>query len=633
MNNLNEIQKTLDDIVPRECGVTKIEFEGPDVVIYLKNLRAFYSDDNLIRKIAVAIRKRVLIRSDPSSLMPADQALKKIKELVPVEAGVTEVKFSPEFCEVIVEALKPGLVIGKGGGTLREVITTTGWALKILRTPTMPSDTIKGIRASLYKEAENRKKFLNSLGKKICGASAKSDWVKVTALGGFKEVGRTCILVQTPNDKILIDCGINAETNEPSKSFPYLNAMNLALDELDAVIVTHAHLDHSGFIPYLYAYGYDGPVYCTPPTRDTMVLLQFDYLDILNKSGIPTPYMDKDIRKMLNRCVTREYEEVTDITPETKLTLHNAGHILGSAMVHLHINEGLHNFVYTGDIKYGFTRLFEPANTTFPRIETLFMESTYGGREDIMPQRQEIEQRLAELIKQTIANKGKVLIPVFAVGRSQEIMLVLEEYAQNGDGKTRFDCPIYLDGMILEASAIHTAYPEYLRQNVQRRVLSNNSPFESKIFESVKNNRKDIAEGDPCVILAPSGMLSGGPSVEYLKMLADDPKNLLLFVGYQSALSLGRKLQKGMKEIPLLGESGRLDTLKINMRVETVEGFSGHSDRYQLINFAKNIRPNPEQIFTLHGDESKCDDLARSLNKLMRLETRAPMNLDTIRLK
>jgi len=627
----NEIEKRVMELLPSECELTKAEFEGPDVAIYLKNISAFYTDENLIRKIAGALRKRVLIRSDPSSLLPQEKAAEKIKSIIPPEAGASAISFSPEFCEVTIDALKPGLVIGKGGGTLKNIMLTTGWAPKILRTPTMPSETIRGLRASLLKESENRKKFLNAIGKKIATpVSVKADWVKVTALGGFKEVGRMCILVQTPNDKILIDCGVNAETTDPPKAFPYLNAMNLALDELDAVICTHAHLDHSGFIPYLFAYGYDGPVYCTAPTRDLMALLQFDYIEVVNKGGGTAPYGDRDVRKMINRCVVREYEEVTDITPEIKLTFHNAGHILGSSMVHLHISEGLHNLVYTGDLKYGYTQLFEPANTSFPRVETLFIESTYGGRADVMPQRHEAEGRLLSVIMETLAAKGKVLIPVFSVGRSQEIMLVLEEYA---NAHPDFNYPVYTDGMILEASAIHTAYPEYLRQNVQRRILSNNSPFENKIFEYAPKNRHEIVDGDPCVILAPSGMLSGGPSVEYLKLMAENPANTLVFVGYQSALSLGRKIQRGSKEIPMLGEGGKLETLKINMRVETVEGFSGHSDRSQLINFIRNVRPMPERIFMLHGDEMKCDELARSVNRIMHIETRAPMNLDAIRLK
>jgi KH/beta-lactamase-domain protein len=500
----------------------------------------------------------------------------------------------------------------------------------------MPSDTIRGVRASLLKESAHRKKFLNSLGKKICAERVKSDWVKVTALGGFREVGRSAMLVQTPHSKVLIDCGVNSETREPTKAYPYLNAMNLALDELDAVIVTHAHLDHSGFVPYLFAYGYDGPVYCTPPTQDLMALLQFDYVDVTVKERSTAPYAEKDIRKVISHCVTREYGEVTDITPEIRLTFHNAGHILGSASVHLHIGDGLHNLVYTGDIKYGYTKLFDQADTQYPRIETLFIESTYGWHDYLMPQRQETDARLLQLIHNTIQNRGKVLIPVFSVGRSQEIMLVLEEYARmsaNSTGADRFECPIYLDGMILEASAIHTVYPEYLRKNVQRRILSNDSPFESPIFEPVKKARKDIVEGDPCVILAPSGMLSGGPSVEYLKMMADNPANMIVFVGYQSELSLGRKLQKHLREVPILGEDGKLQTLHVQMAAETVDGFSGHSDRMQLLNYLRNLRPRPERVFTYHGEESKCDDLSRTIGRMMHLESRAPMDLDAIRLK
>ncbi|MFH1448261.1 MAG: beta-CASP ribonuclease aCPSF1 [Candidatus Micrarchaeota archaeon] len=624
------MQKKIGIMLPAECGFSKVEFEGPDVVIYMTNTEEFYKDDNLIRKIAGVLRKRIIVRSTQDSLMPITEALEAINRIIPQEAGVDKISFNPAFSEVVIESLKPGLVIGKGGSTLKNIILETKWAPKILRTPTMPSETIKGIRASQLKQAVKRHKFLSSLGKKICAPITKSDWVKVTALGGFREVGRSCLLVQTPNNKLLIDCGVTAETSDASKGFPYLTAMNLALDELDAVIVTHAHLDHSGFIPYLFAYGYDGPVYSTSPTRDLMVLLQSDYVEVVNKSGKKAPYLDKHIRKALSNTIVRDYGEVTDISPEIKLTFHNAGHILGSAQVHLHIGEGLHNLVCTGDMKYGHSRLLAPADILFPRVETMFIESTYGGREDVMPPRIEIEKRLTRAIANTIERKGKVLIPVFSVGRSQEIMLVLEEFAQRNPN---FNSTVYLDGMILEASAIHTAYPEYLRSNVQRRILSNNSPFESKIFEIVKKNRNSIVEGDPCVILAPSGMLSGGPSVEYLKMMCENPKNLLLFVGYQSVLSLGRKIQRGGKEVPMLGDNGKLDTLKVAMEVQTVEGFSGHSDRHQLISFIRNLKPVPERIFTGHGEESKCEDLARTIHRIAHIESRAPMNLDAIRLK
>jgi Predicted metal-dependent RNase, consists of a metallo-beta-lactamase domain and an RNA-binding KH domain len=211
--------------------------------------------------------------------------------------------------------------------------------------------------------------------------------------------------------------------------------------------------------------------------------------------------------------------EVTNITDELKLTYHNAGHILGSATVHLHVGEGMYNIVHTGDMKYGFTRLLDPASVKYPRVDALFIESTYGGPRDISQNRHDTERELMELIKRTINRNGKVLIPLFAVGRSQELQLVLENYMTN-NGPYKLDVPVYLDGMILEASAIHTAYPEYLKENVRNRILNNRSPFESEIFEVIKGERSDVFDKGPAIILASGGMLNGGASVEYFKGLA-----------------------------------------------------------------------------------------------------------------
>ena len=173
-----------------------------------------------------------------------------------------------------------------------------------------------------------------------------------------------------------------------------------------------------------------------------------------------------------------------------------------------------------------------------------------------------------------------MLIPVFAVGRGQEIMLVLENFYRRGE----FNGKCYIDGMTAEASAIHTAYPEHLRESVRRRILQNDSPFTSEMFEIVKENeRREIINNGGSVIIASSGMLTGGPSVEYLKALAEDEKNALVFVGYQGEGSLGRKIQTGTRTIPIVAKNGKTKALKINMRVETVEGFSGHSDRLSLI--------------------------------------------------
>ncbi len=630
--HFKEIEKVVHELMPKECEVTKVEPEGLSTVVYIKNIKAFYAREELIRRLAGSLKKKVNLRVDSSALMEPEKAKQAIEQLVPKEAEIKNIMFNPEFSEVHIEALKPGLVIGKGGSVLKEIMLQTGWAPITVRAPTMPSVTLDGVRKSMIAEAVDRKKFLINIGKKICQPSPASDWIRLVALGAFREVGRSCVLLQTQNSKVLLDVGLNAATGDPSKAYPYLGMMGFGLEEIDAVVISHGHIDHMGFLPYLFAYGYDGPVYCTPPTRDLMVLLQQDYINLSKRTfGVEPPYSKKDIQKELRHVITVDYEEVVDITPEIKMTMYNAGHILGSASVLLHIGEGAHNLVYGGDIKYGFTKLFDPAHTVFPRVETLMIESTYGGRNDISMNRVDSERRLMQIISETIAKLGKVLIPVFAVGRSQEILLVLEEiYRRNPD----FNVPVYIDGMVLEASAIHTAYPEYLREQLQRRILSNNSPFESPMVKVAKGTDKEtIVNGEPAVILAPSGMLNGGPSYEYLKLMADNPNNTLIFVGYQSALSLGSKVQRGMKEIPIMGDDGKTKLLNINMRVETCEGYSGHSDHAQLMAYLRNLRPTPERILTMHGDWGKTDEFARMAGMMLKKEARALQNLEAIRLR
>ncbi len=631
------------ELVPKEANLTGIEYEGPDVAIYVKDISRIYEDESTIKTISAAIKKRLIVRSDQSVLMDPDSALKKILEIVPQDAGVTEdgIRFEKEFSQVYIEAMKPGLVIGKGGSTLVKIIIETKWVPKVLRTPTMNSDVIKGVRQLMFRESDFRKKFLMNIGKKINQPVIKSEWLKATALGGFREVGRSCLLLETTHSKVLIDCGISPEpgikgfdaaSGAENKAFPYLDSANITINDLDAVILTHAHMDHLGFIPYLFKFGYNGPVYCTPPSRDLAALLLYDYTKLVQRSGGTPLYGEKDIKTMLMHMITRDYGEVTNVTDEIKLTYHNAGHILGSGIAHLHVGEGMYNIVDTGDMKYGFTRLFDPADTNYPRIDALFMESTYGGPHDITQDRQQVENELMNTIKKTVENGGKVLVPLFAVGRSQELMLVLENYLSNS-GQYKLETPIFLDGMILDASAIHTAYPEYLKASLRNRILNNNSPFESEIFEVAKGERREILEKGPSVILASGGMLNGGASLEYFKAMAEDPKNTIIFVGFNSAGSFGRRVQNGLPETALPGEDGKLESVKINMQVKTIEGFSGHSDRRQLMSFVEHLKPSAKKIYTMHGEESKCEDLSRNLSIRFRVEARAPMDLDSIRFK
>ena len=629
---LQEIKRVLKEETPFGNSVSDVDFEGPRVVIYCQNLDLLMQDGEAIKELAHRIHKRVVLRPDPSILTDPEEARERILELVSPEAEITNLIFSKEVGEVTIEAKKPGVVIGKEGALLRELMRKICWTPRVVRTPPLRSETVHTVLLSLIQASAERRELLRKMGRRIHREpKARGDWVRVSALGGSREVGRSCFILQTPESRVMLDCGINVASED--RAFPHLEAPEVRLPEIDAVIVSHAHLDHIGFIPYLYKYGFEGPVYCTSPTRDLAVLLQQDYVEIAEREDKNLPYDRKDIRAFVHHCIPLDYGDVTDISPDIKLTLHNAGHILGSSVVHLHIGEGLHNIVYTGDVKFDRTRLFSPAAYTFPRVETLIIDSTYGGAEDIMPQRADAELEFLGIVKETMEGGGKVLIPAFAVGRAQEVMVLLEDFWRRG----LFEGRVYLEGMIWEATGIHTAYPEYLSADLRRQIFQEDSnPFLSDMFVRVTgaDQRAQIIEDQkPAVVISTAGMMAGGPVIEYFKNLAHDPRNILVFVGYQCEGSLGRRVQKGWQEIPLRGPNGKIKEVKVNMRVKTIEGFSGHSDRVQLLNYVRRLTPKPSRIICCHGDEDRCTSLASTLHRLFWVETRAPLNLETVRLR
>ena len=624
-DRLKDLKEKIDKIVPAGISVSQVEFEGPELVIYTEDPKKFADQADLIKILARDLRKRIVVR--PTILEEPERAGEKIKGVVPETAGITDLFFDADTGEVLIEAEKPGVVIGKNGTTLREITKEIGWTPKVVRTPPIESTTIKQIRQYLRSVKEERTTFLRAIGRRIHReTTSKDDWVRVTTLGCCREVGRAAFLLSTPESKILLDCG---EKPSNANGTPYLYVPEIhPLSGLDAVVLTHAHLDHCALVPLLFKYGFDGPVYCTPPTRDLSAMLQLDYLEVLQKEANRTPYTSTDVKNFVRHSITLNYGAVTDIAPDIKLTFHNAGHILGSAIAHFHIGDGLYNIAFTGDFNYSKSRLFSPAANQFPRLETLFMESTYGGSNDIQAPRKEAETRLYEVVNNILSRGGKVLIPAFAVGRSQEVMLALEE------GMRFSKIPkvnVYLDGMIREATAIHTTYPEYLNADLRNQIFHDGmNPFLAPCFVQVdsQERREQVMSGDPCVIITTSGMLNGGPVMEYLKGLAPDARNALVFVGYQAEGTIGRRIQKGWREVPLGGR----ETIAINMEIDTVDGFSGHSDRRELMNYVGHLQPRPEKIFTIHGDENKTIDLAVSLHKRYHIETHSPLNLETYRM-
>ncbi len=611
------IMTIMKHMLSHNVNVTRVEFEGPEIAIYVKNPKVLVEYPELAKEIAKKLKKRIVIRTDPSARRPKKETIEIIKQLVPEEAGIEEIRFDDVLGEVIIKARKVGLVYGKGRSIYNKILAETGWRPNVIRAaPVRPEDLklLNQIIDYMLSQSSYRLNMLRSIGERIHrGVIFENRYVRITALGGFMEVGRSAILVETSESRVLLDVGINP-AGTGYDLYPRLDVDQLKIDEIDAVVITHAHLDHMGLLPYLFKYGYRGPVYATKPTRDLMVLSQLDLLDIAQRGGEKPPYSQLEVKKMVLHTIPLDYGEVTDIAPDIKLTFYNAGHILGSAMAHLHIGEGLHNIVYTGDFKFGRTRLLDKANAVFPRVETLIMESTYGDRDQ--PKRELAELELISTISRTAARKGKVLIPVMAVGRAQEILLVLAEALRKK--LLPQELKVYIDGSIKQVTAIHLTYPELLSAQVRSRILRDENPFEHENIIPVdkKQTREEIATSDePAVILATSGMLTGGPSVEYLRLLAGDPRNTLIFVAYQAKGTLGRRILEGEREITMVTGEGKVEIVKINMEVVSIDGFSGHSDRRQLLAFLANMKPKPRNIILNHGEPQAIYSLAETIRR------------------
>ncbi|MBI2543068.1 MAG: beta-CASP ribonuclease aCPSF1 [Candidatus Aenigmarchaeota archaeon] len=621
-----EILDKVKSLLPEDV-ISRIELEGSELIVYTKD-RAFFKDhEETIREVVGKIKKRIEVRPEKNIVMDQDFTKEKIKELVPEDAKVKDVYFEPERSIVVIAAEKPGLVIGKGGETFRSIRSETFWIPKIERVPAIKSDIVDSIRKVIHAEVKFRKEFLNKVGELIFSErKSNRDWIRMIGLGGWREVGRSSVLLETMKSKVLIDCGVKAGAVN-AEAIPIFGTKEFDYNELDAIVVSHSHLDHIGAVPMLYEYGFDGPLYITTPTLDLATLLWFDYVDVMQKSTTSPLFTVRGIKEAVKHAITLDYGEVSDVAPDVRITFQNAGHILGSSLVHLHVGEGMHNIVYALDQKFGRTTLLDPAFTDFQRVETLVIESTYGGPNDIQPNRAFTEKQLVDVVNKTMERNGIVLIPSFAVERAQEVMAILAE--------NNFEHTVYLDGMILDANGIFTAYPEYLGRNIQKEIFQGKNPFLNPMFKRIasQSEREKAWEDKPCVIVSTSGMLMGGPALSHLQHLAEDPNSTLLFVGYQGEGTMGRRIQKGWKEVPFKGEGGRMSSLELKMQIETIEGLSGHSDRNQLLGFVGRLSSKPDKVVCVHGESIKTQELARAMNRIFRVEADAPRNLESLRLK
>ncbi len=633
---LDEIMKEL----PSE-KVSSVEFEAANLVVYTNCRNFLFSGRETIRKLVSKYKKRIELRSDSQMLSSQEDTEKIVREIFQ-DVVIGDLKFDTARSKLIVEVDNVGVAVGKDGNNLKEIQRKTMWSIVVKRIPPLRSSVVDAMRSVEYQESEYRRKFLNKVGKRIYGGWTKGKikgWSRVTFLGGASQIGRSAIYLQTSESRILFDCGIDpsVEMGNPEE-FPYLDSPDFKLEDVDAIVISHAHMDHCGLLPYLYKMNYKGPIYCTEPTRDLMALSQLDFIKITSSSSQNgSIYRAEDIKEMIKHVIPLEFEEVTDIAPDIRLTFYNSGHILGSAFCHINIGNGQHNFMYTGDFNYSNNqRLLNRSETEFPRLETLLMETTSAGIKDYAMQRADAEEELLKIIIDRYVKSGKVLIPVFGIGRAQEMLLVIESLIKQG--RLPEDLDVFIDGMVWEVTAIHTAYPEFLNKVLKTRILKGDNPFTIPNFKRVGSSveREAIFQSSkPAVVLATSGMLNGGTSVEYFKRFATSSNNAIIFVGYQAEGSLGRRIKDGQKEILISNTGSAEDKVKVEMSVYEMKGaFSGHSDLFFSKKFVSTISVKPKKMILNHGEITKIKYFANVAKKIFpNAKIYCPENLESVRLQ
>ncbi|MDF1539363.1 MAG: MBL fold metallo-hydrolase [Candidatus Thorarchaeota archaeon] len=404
---------------------------------------------------------------------------------------------------------------------------------------------------------------------------------QLTFLGSCREIGRSGFYLEVKDESFLVDYGTKF-TNPPT--YPDMPSS----DNLQGVAITHAHLDHSGGIPRILAQDEAISLFCTPATRDLCIPLIRDMYKI-SKGRLP--FTNNDIARIHRQCQPTAYEQTTPIGRNFEMTLFNAGHIPGSAMVSIRYNGK--RILFTGDFNNIESRLNPGARKNLPKHDIVVSESTYARR--LNPNREEIEEAMVQSVIETVERGGIALIPAFAIGRSQEIMCILEKY----DIPMKY--PIYVDGMARKVNEVVVKHPEYISspQSFERAV---------KRAHVVHDNRdRQNAIRKPGIIIAPAGMLKGGASHLYFKMLYDDPKNSIILVSFQIPGTPGAELMSRRKAV--------VGNREFNVEAQVMyHHLSSHADSRGLVDVLQNIPGDPE-FYLVHGESESCDALAAKLEK------------------
>lgn len=620
--NLQDSQSVMATILqnlPKECSLTKIEYEGPRIALHTNKPQFLLENNKILSNIVGQIKKRIVLRLDETIRIDEEEVEKVAEKYVPLESGITDILFDPALGEATIFVKKISEIINDEK-IINNIILESGWKISFKKTP-KSMVAIKNINKIVRNASEYRIQFYKRIGEKIFREKLDPNIeANLDSLGGFAEIGRSSMILSTNESNVLLDCGMNLYTKDPLSRFPRFDSTGIKLSEIDAVLLTHAHFDHTGFLPMLFKYGYDGPVYCTEPTSYLMYIL---YREYIKNNGSDTYYTDKDYEKIFSHLIHLNYNIVTDVAPDIKVTFYNAGHVIGSSSFHLHVGNGDHNFVYTGDIKFGKSSYLENAVWNFPRVETLLIEGTNGGREDSYLSREDAQERLIEEINKVIMNQKLVLMPSQLIGTSQELLITLDMLIKQ---KKIIKCKLYIDKLVTEINSIHEFNLEFLNRELQQSIISNDyNPFRSRNITSISDITTQKL--DPGIIIYPSSMLNCIYSKDYLKRVSDDPGNLIIFTTKPTGMTLGKEIIEGQRKLSLNDED-----FEIRCPIKTMYSFNSHSDFNQLNAYISRLRPKLRKILVNHGEKSKVQNFSGYSSKVHNISTQYLQNQEAIRL-
>lgn len=441
--------------------------------------------------------------------------------------------------------------------------------------------------------------------------------MKLTFYGGAGTVTGSNYLLELNGAKILIDCGLQQGTHFLERQ----NFEPFAYDpkEISAVLITHAHIDHTGLLPKLVKQGFRGKVYSTPPTKGFAELLLLDSEHVLledaEKFKKPALYGVREIEELMARWEGVEYHKPFNLHGAT-FTFYNAGHILGSAFILIE-NKG-RRFIFSGDLGNSPAPIIGSREASPENIDYCLIESTYGNRvHEDLPKRKEI---LEDTIEDTVKSGGTLMIPAFAMERTQELLFELNELVENGRIPK---LPIFLDSpLAIKLTAVYKKYKDYFDEETRKLVESGDSilSFPGLKMTLTTEESKSINEvPPPKVIIAGSSMSTAGRILHHEKRYLSDPKSTLLIVGYQSTGSLGRRLLDGAKTVKMFGEE-----IPVKCKIKAIGGYSAHADQPQLVEWLKPMRQTLKKLFVVQGEEEVSAVFAQKVKDELAIEATVP---------